>query len=83
MTLILASPKSQSTFITNSENELLKERISELINFSKVLKFLIGFFYFSGSREPYEVIKSNPDITVRVHYVLHQAENEIGGLKWP
>jgi len=35
---------TQSTFITNDANKVLKERLSELIGFSKALKFLIGFF---------------------------------------
>ena len=35
-------------FITNSEAENLKKRLVELINKSEELKFLVGFFYFSG-----------------------------------
>ena len=58
--------KSQSAFITNNENRILKERISELIGFSKELKFLVGFFYFSGIRELYEAIKSNPNLKLKV-----------------
>ena len=56
----------QSIFITNDPNKVLKERISELIGFSKTLKFLIGFFYFSGIRELYEAIKNNPGIKMYV-----------------
>ena len=32
----------------------------------KELKFLVGFFYFSGIRELYEGIKSNPNIIIKV-----------------
>ncbi len=60
------SPKSQSAFITNNESKVLKQRISELIGFSKELKFLVGFFYFSGIRELYESIKNNPAPTIQV-----------------
>jgi len=41
-------------FITNSELENLKNRLIELIKKSDELKFLVGFFYFSGIRELYE-----------------------------
>ncbi|MBN1367035.1 MAG: DEAD/DEAH box helicase family protein [Dehalococcoidales bacterium] len=58
--------KKQSTFITNTENKVLKDRISQLISISKELKFLVGFFYFSGIRELYESIQNNPDVIIRV-----------------
>ena len=58
--------KIQSTFINNTENKILKERISQLISISKELKFLVGFFYFSGIRELYEAIKNNPNIITSV-----------------
>jgi len=53
-------------FITNNDNKILKERISKLIGFSKELKFLVGFFYFSGIRELYDAIRNNPDVVTRV-----------------
>jgi len=55
-----------NNFITNSGTENLKKRLIELIKESKELKFLVGFFYFSGIRELYESIKSNPDVVVKV-----------------
>ena len=55
-----------NNFITNNSNKVLKDRISKLIGFSKELKFLVGFFYFSGIRELYEAIKNNPDVATRV-----------------
>ncbi|RKY47561.1 MAG: hypothetical protein DRP91_07410, partial [Candidatus Neomarinimicrobiota bacterium] len=39
------------TFITNSGEKSLKERLQTLIDNSEELKFLVGFFYFSGIRE--------------------------------
>ena len=57
---------SDLTFITNEKNKILKKRIIELINNSKELKFLVGFFYFSGIRELYKSIKNNPEIKIKV-----------------
>lgn len=62
----MPSHKSQSAFITNNDNKVLKRRISELIGFSKELKFLVGFFYYSGIRELYEAIKANPSLKLQV-----------------
>jgi len=57
---------TQPTFITNDANKILKQRLSELIGFSKALKFLVGFFYFAGIRELYEAIKNNPALKLYV-----------------
>jgi superfamily II DNA or RNA helicase len=46
-----------STFITNHGNKDLKRRLQELIEVSTELKFLVGFFYFSGIKEFYETLK--------------------------
>ena len=45
------------TFITNSPERSLKKRLRTLIEKSKELKFLVGFFYFSGVKELYETLK--------------------------
>jgi superfamily II DNA or RNA helicase len=58
--------KTQSTFITNTETKLLKERISNIVGFSKELKFLVGFFYYSGIRELYDAIRNNPNLKLYV-----------------
>src|SRR3989344_3487271 len=55
-----------SNFITNSGAESLKNRLIELVNKSEKLKFLVGFFYFSGIRELYEGLKTNPTTTTKV-----------------
>ncbi len=62
----MSDQKKQSTFINNTENKILEERISQLISISKELKFLVGFFYFSGIKELYESVKNNPDLVTRV-----------------
>ncbi|MBI2851428.1 MAG: DEAD/DEAH box helicase family protein [Chloroflexi bacterium] len=62
----MSDSRSQNTFINNAGSKILKDRISKLIGFSKELKFLVGFFYFSGIRELYEAIKHNPDVVTKV-----------------
>ncbi len=59
-------------FITNNrEKELtLGERIKNLISASEELKFLVGFFYFSGWTELYEAIRERieryPDLKIKI-----------------
>ena len=50
-----------SNFITNTGNASLRTRLSVLIKESKELKFLVGFFYFSGISELIESLKANSD----------------------
>ncbi len=54
------------TFITNEKEKQLKQRIAELIKNSKELRFLVGFFYFSGIDELYEGLKNNPDVQIDI-----------------
>jgi ERCC4-related helicase/HKD family nuclease len=53
-------------FITNSGSENLKKRLIELISKSEELKFLVGFFYFSGIRELYSELKENKNVVLKV-----------------
>jgi len=53
-------------FITNSESDNLKNRLVELISKSEELKFLVGFFYFSGIYELYNGLKQNPNTKIKV-----------------
>jgi len=53
-------------FITNSESDNLKKRLVELISKSEELKFLVGFFYFSGIKELYSGLKQNPNTKIKV-----------------
>ncbi|MFN3740992.1 MAG: SNF2-related protein, partial [Thermodesulfovibrionales bacterium] len=55
-----------SNFITNSPTKLLKKRLLDLLSRSEELKFLVGFFYFSGLRELYEGLKNNPNLIMKV-----------------
>jgi len=53
-------------FITNSKSDNLKKRLTELISKSEELKFLVGFFYFSGIRELYEGLKKNSNTKIKI-----------------
>src|SRR3989338_276909 len=53
-------------FISNSDRSKLKDRIIELVAKSKELKFLVGFFYFSGIRELYESLKNKDGLAINV-----------------
>jgi len=55
-----------TNFINNTGANTLRERVVELIEKSTELKFLVGFFYFSGIRELYEGLKNNPNTELRV-----------------
>jgi len=55
-----------ANFITNSQKSDLKKRLLELISKSEELKFLVGFFYFSGIRELYSALQANPDVSIKI-----------------
>jgi superfamily II DNA or RNA helicase/HKD family nuclease len=55
-----------SNFITNNKKSDLKKRLIELISKSEELKFLVGFFYFSGIRELYSALQKNPEVSVKI-----------------
>ncbi|MBU4580056.1 hypothetical protein KKB43_03500, partial [Patescibacteria group bacterium] len=55
-----------NNFITNSGASDLKKRLVELMAKSEELKFLVGFFYFSGIRELYEGLKANPNTIIKI-----------------
>lgn len=55
-----------ANFITNSGADNLNGRLIELIQKSEELKFLAGFFYFSGIRELYNGLKLNQNTAIKV-----------------
>ncbi|MEA1987350.1 MAG: helicase-related protein [Candidatus Marinimicrobia bacterium] len=56
-----------NNFITNSDKTIsLKSRLQKLITASDELKFLVGFFYFSGLQEIYEELKKNEKIKLNI-----------------
>jgi len=56
-----------SNFITNSEKgTTLKDRLQKLIASSYELKFLVGFFYFSGWQEIYKSLIENDAVKLKI-----------------
>jgi len=53
-------------FVTNSDAENLKKRLSEVIISSEELKFLVGFFYFSGLKELYIPLVKNSSVILKI-----------------
>ena len=70
-----------SNFITNSDAKDLKKRLIELIQKSDELKFLVGFFYFSGIRELYKGLKEKPDQKIKVLVGLNVDATNYGMLE--
>jgi len=65
-----------SNFITNQPTKDLKSRLVQLISRSKEMKFLVGFFYFSGIRELYKGLKDTNNFILKVLIGL-DVSNEI------
>lgn len=55
-----------TNFITNSPEKKFKTRLIELIKYSEEMKFLIGFFYFSGIDELYEGLANNSEVQLKI-----------------
>ncbi len=56
-----------NNFITNNKtHKSLKGRLNTLIGISDELKFLVGFFYFSGWQELFENLKKNDKLTLKL-----------------
>lgn len=56
-----------NNFITNNKtHKSLKGRLNTLISISDELKFLVGFFYFSGWQELFENLKKNENLTLKL-----------------
>ncbi len=70
-----------SNFITNTDSKDLKKRLIELIQKSDELKFLVGFFYFSGIRELYKGLKENPHQKIKVLVGLNVDATNYGVLE--
>jgi len=75
--------ESDLTFITNEKEKKLKQRITELIKNSKELRFLVGFFYFSGIDELYEALKNNPSLQVDILVGLNIDKIIYGLIEYP
>ena len=53
-------------FITNNKTKTLKKRLTELVEHSEELKFLVGFFYLSGWSQIYNSLKDRDDLEIKV-----------------
>lgn len=69
-----------TNFITNAADvKTLKTRLRQLVSHSQELKFLVGFFYFSGWQELFENIKNRDDIVIKLLVGL-QVDQWLGNL---
>lgn len=56
-----------SIFITNAQGQpVLKNRINQLATKAEELKFLVGFFYFSGIHELYQGLVENDHVILKI-----------------
>ncbi len=53
-------------FITNAPQGSLQDRVQTLIDHSRELKFLVGFFYFSGWPALYQAVKGRDDLVMKI-----------------
>jgi superfamily II DNA or RNA helicase len=69
-----------NNFISNSKQQkTLGGRLNSIIKFSEDLRWLVGFFYFSGWKEVYENLKSNGDVKIRLLVGLEVGKH-LGGI---
>src|SRR5574344_1691923 len=50
----------------NSPQKTLSGRLKKIIKFSTELRWLVGFFYFSGWQEVYNSLKENKEAKIRL-----------------
>ena len=56
-----------NNFITNNKQQkTLKGRLNTLISISDELKFLVGYFYFSGWPDIYLSLQKNPQQKIKL-----------------
>ena len=69
-----------NNFVTNARKSItLKERLQKLISASNELKFLVGFFYFSGWRELYDALQKNGNVALKILVGL-QVDKYLSGI---
>ncbi len=69
-----------NNFITNTEKTIsLKDRLQKLISASNELKFLVGFFYFSGWQEIYQKLQENDNVKLKILVGL-QVDKHLSGI---
>ncbi len=55
-----------NNFITNNGRSDLRTRLLELVENSEEMKFLVGFFYFSGIHELYQGLKNHSNSVLKI-----------------
>lgn len=68
-----------SLLITNEKTKKLEHRLEELVSQSSELKFLVGFFYFSGISALYNSLSKNNEVVLKILVGLN-VDKRIGGL---
>lgn len=63
--------------ISNDTGKTLESRLQELIKKSAELKFLVGFFYFSGMKSILQCLNEDPEITLKILVGLN-VDNLVG-----
>ena len=66
-----------NNFITNNpDQKTLRTRLNTLIGISEELRFLVGYFYFSGWQEVYENLRNQPTLQLKLLVGL-QVDNSL------
>lgn len=69
-----------NNFITNSKEKIsIQKRIHTLTEKSEELKFLVGFFYFSGWEAIYKSLQENSNVTLKILVGL-QVDKHLHGI---
>lgn len=69
-----------NNFITNLNKSItLRKRLRKLVSASTELKYLVGFFYFSGWREIYQALPKNNDLILKILVGL-QVDKHLSGI---
>lgn len=69
-----------NNFITNADQtKTLRTRVRKLMEFTTELRFLVGFFYFSGWQEVYDKLKENESATIKLLVGL-EVQQGLGGM---
>lgn len=79
---MVSDMKNFITNETNSSAKSLGERLLELIRVSEELKFLVGFFYFSGIEGLYKSLKENPNVKMSVLVGLNVDKTNFGLIEY-
>jgi superfamily II DNA or RNA helicase/HKD family nuclease len=69
-----------NNFITNADaTKTLRTRVRKLMEFTTELRFLVGFFYFSGWQEIYDKLKENEEASIKLLVGL-EVQQGLGGM---